>query len=78
MELQEAQRHLEPPVQAHRERLLALLQDSWCHEENCKRVLSQAGALQLGADFSQVQALNKTTGSWNDGSSLHFWNPLAS
>lgn len=54
VELQEAQRHLEPPVQAHRERLLALLQDSWCHEENCKRVLSQASALQLGADFSQT------------------------
>lgn len=64
-------------MQAHRERLLALLQDSWCHEENCKRVLSQARALQLGADFSQVQALNATR-TWNDGSSLHSWNPLAS
>lgn len=77
VELQEGQQHLGPPVQAHRERLLALLQESWCHE-NCKGALSQASALQLGADFSQVQALNKATGTWKDWSSLYLWNPLAS
>ncbi|XP_031227688.1 prominin-2 [Mastomys coucha] len=53
VELQEGQRHLELPVQTHRESLLALLQENWC-TENCKRALSRASALQLGADFSQV------------------------
>lgn len=77
VELQEGQRHLELPVQTHRDRLLALLQENWCLE-NCKRALSQASALQLGADFSQVQALNKVTRTWKNWSSLHLWNPLAS
>lgn len=63
MELQEGQQHLEPPVRAHRERLLTLLQESWCRG-NCKGALSRASALQLGADFSQVQAPNKPTGTW--------------
>lgn len=53
VELREGQQHLGPPVQAHRERLLVLLQESWCHE-NCKGILSRANALQLGADFSQM------------------------
>ncbi|KAM7327379.1 hypothetical protein ACRRTK_013746 [Alexandromys fortis] len=53
VELQEGQQHLEPPVRAHRERLLTLLQESWCRG-NCKGALSRASALQLGADFSQV------------------------
>ncbi|EGW04971.1 Prominin-2 [Cricetulus griseus] len=53
VELQEGQRDLEAPVQAHRERLLTLLKESWC-QGNCQGALSQASALQLGADFSQV------------------------
>ncbi|GAB1286861.1 Prominin-2 [Apodemus speciosus] len=53
VELQEGQQRLEPRVRAHRERLLALRQESWCLE-NCKRVLREASALQLGADFRQV------------------------
>nr|XP_048315843.1 prominin-2 [Myodes glareolus] len=53
VELQEGQQHLEAPVRAHRERLLTLLQESWCRG-NCKGALSRASALQLGADFSQV------------------------
>lgn len=75
-ELQEGQQHLEPPVQAHRERLLTLLQEGWCHGD-CKGALSRASALQLDADFSQVQALNKPTGTWKGWSSLCLWNPLA-
>lgn len=59
VELQEGQRHLGPPVQAHRERLLNLLQESQCHG-NCKGALIRASALQLDADFSQVQTLNKS------------------
>lgn len=77
VELQEGQQRLEPPVRARRERLLALLQESWCHG-NCERVRGEASALQLGADFRQVQALNKATGTWKRWSSLHLWNPLAS
>ncbi|XP_052039506.1 prominin-2 [Apodemus sylvaticus] len=57
VELQEGQQHLETPVKAHRERLLALRQESWC-DENCRRVLSEANALQLGADFSQVPSVD--------------------
>ncbi|XP_059117349.1 prominin-2 [Peromyscus eremicus] len=53
VELQEGQQHLEPPVQAHRERLLTLLQEGWC-QGDCKGALSRASALQLSADFSQV------------------------
>lgn len=77
VELQEGQQHLEAPVRAHRERLLTLLQESWCRG-NCKGALSRASALQLGADFSQVQAPNKSTGTWEGWSSLHLWNPPAS
>lgn len=77
VELQEGQQHLETPVKVHRERLLALRQESWC-DDNCRRVLSEANALQLGADFSQVQALTKATGTWKHWSGLHLWNPLAS
>lgn len=76
VELQEGQQYLEPPVQALRERLLTLLQKSWCH--NCEGFLSWASALQLGADFTQVQALNKAMGTWKDWSSLHLWDPLSS
>lgn len=76
MELQEGQQYLEPHVQALRERLLTLLQRSWCH--HCEGILSRASALQLDADFSKVQALNKATGIWKDWSSLHLWNPLSS
>lgn len=76
VELQEGQQQLDPPVQALRERLLTLFQKSGCR--NCSGVLSRASALQLGADFSQVQALNKATGTWKDWSSLHLWNPLSS
>ncbi|CAH6787912.1 Prom2 [Phodopus roborovskii] len=57
VELQERQQYLEAPVQAHRDRLLTLLQDSWCHG-NCEGALSQASALQLGADFSQVPPMD--------------------
>ncbi|XP_052581006.1 prominin-2 isoform X2 [Peromyscus californicus insignis] len=53
VELQEGQQHLEPPVQAHQERLLTLLQEGWC-QGHCKGALSRASALQLSADFSQV------------------------
>lgn len=77
VELQEGQRDLEAPVQAHRERLLTLLKESWC-QGNCQGALSQASALQLGADFSQVQTLNKPIGTLKGWSSLHLWNPLAS
>ncbi|XP_034350663.1 prominin-2 isoform X1 [Arvicanthis niloticus] len=52
VELQEGQQYLEPPVQVLRERLLTLLQKSWCH--NCEGFLSWASALQLGADFTQM------------------------
>lgn len=76
VELQEGQQHLGAPVQAQRERLRTLLQESWC-QGACQGTLSRASALQLGADFSQVQALNKATGTWKDWSSLHLWNPLA-
>ncbi|XP_036039074.1 prominin-2 [Onychomys torridus] len=53
VELQEGQQDLAPPVQAHRERLLTLLQEGWCHGD-CRGALNRASALQLDADFSQV------------------------
>ncbi|XP_008826406.1 prominin-2 isoform X2 [Nannospalax galili] len=57
VELQEGQQRLEPPLQAHRDRLRTLLQESGCHGD-CKGALSQADALELGADFSQVPPVN--------------------
>ncbi|XP_021508285.1 prominin-2 isoform X3 [Meriones unguiculatus] len=57
VELQEGQQHLGAPLQAHREYLLTLLQESWCRG-NCQGALSRASALQLGADFSQVPSVD--------------------
>ncbi|XP_055459552.1 prominin-2 isoform X2 [Psammomys obesus] len=57
VELQEGQQHLGAPLQAHREYLLTLLQESWCRG-SCQGVLSRASALQLGADFSQVPSVD--------------------
>lgn len=54
VELREGQRDLEQAVQAHRERLRDLLQEPGC--QGCTETLSQAHGLELGADFSQVQA----------------------
>ena len=53
-ELQEGQQALAPAVQGHQERLLALLQEPGCR--GCAEALDRAHALELGADFSQVQA----------------------
>ncbi|XP_060043273.1 prominin-2 isoform X2 [Erinaceus europaeus] len=52
VELWQGQKDLEPAVQEHRERLLKLLQEPSC--QGCAGALSQARALELGADFSQV------------------------
>ncbi|XP_014635364.1 PREDICTED: prominin-2-like [Ceratotherium simum simum] len=52
VELLERQQDLEPAVRARREHLLALLQEPGCR--GCAEALSQARALELGADFSQV------------------------
>lgn len=53
VELQEGQRDLELAVPEHRERLLIRLQEPGC--EGCAGALSQAQALELGANYSQVQ-----------------------
>ncbi|XP_073096645.1 prominin-2 isoform X3 [Manis javanica] len=52
VELQEGQRDLELAVPEHRERLLIRLQEPGC--EGCAGALSQAQALELGANYSQV------------------------
>lgn len=54
LELREGQQHLDQAVSAHRERLRDLLQEPGCR--GCRETLSQAHGLELGADFSQVQA----------------------
>jgi hypothetical protein len=58
VELQEGQQHLEPAVRDHREHLLTLLQDPQC-QENCTGPLSRARALELDADFRQVQVQDR-------------------
>nr|XP_058134075.1 prominin-2 isoform X2 [Dasypus novemcinctus] len=50
--LQERQDDLRPAVGAHRDHLLALLQEPGCR--GCADALGMAGALELGADFSQL------------------------
>ncbi|XP_004844400.1 prominin-2 isoform X6 [Heterocephalus glaber] len=57
VELREGQQHLEPAVQKHRDRLLALLQDTGC-QGNCEGTLNQARALELAADFVQVPSID--------------------
>ncbi|XP_004369480.1 prominin-2 [Trichechus manatus latirostris] len=52
VELRKGQEELEPVLMAHRERLLALLQQPSC--QGCSRAMNQARALELGADFRQV------------------------
>lgn len=53
-ELRQGQHTLEGAVRELREQLLGLLQEPACR--GCEQALSQTRALQLGADFSQVQA----------------------
>lgn len=53
VELLEGQQDLEPAVRERREHLLALLQEPSC--QGCAEALSQARALELGANFSQVR-----------------------
>lgn len=53
-ELQQGQRVLKPAVQEFKEQLLALLQEPHC--QGCEGALSLTQALELGADFNQVQA----------------------
>ncbi|XP_027623344.1 prominin-2 isoform X1 [Tupaia chinensis] len=57
VELQVAQRDLEPAVRDHRDRLLALLQEPGC-QGDCAGSLSRARALELDADFSQVPTVD--------------------
>ncbi|KAK2508519.1 hypothetical protein MC885_021794 [Smutsia gigantea] len=56
VELQEGQWDLELAVPECRERLLVLLQEPGC--QGCAGALSQARALELGANFSQVPPVN--------------------
>lgn len=55
VELQEGQQHLGQALQKHRDRLLALLQQPGCGRD-CTDAQDRARALELGADFTQVQA----------------------
>lgn len=57
VELRGGQRDLEQAVRVHRERLHDLLQEPGC--QGCAETLSQAHGLELGADFSQVQARSR-------------------
>lgn len=57
VELREGQRGLEPAVRERREHLLTLLQDPGC--QDCTEAQSRARALELGADFDQVQAQDR-------------------
>lgn len=54
VELQNRQQDLEQAVWVHREQLRDLLQEPGC--QGCAETLSRARDLELGADFSQVQA----------------------
>lgn len=54
LELQDRQQDLERALSVCRERLRDLLQEPGCR--GCAESLRQAGDLELGADFSQVQA----------------------
>nr|XP_008536469.1 PREDICTED: prominin-2 [Equus przewalskii] len=56
VELLEGQQDLEPAVRERREHLLALLQEPSCR--GCAEALSQARALELGANFSQMPAMD--------------------
>lgn len=60
VELRKGQQDLEPAVREHRERLLALLQESGC--QGCTEAQSRARALELGADFHQVRAPRREGG----------------
>lgn len=57
VELWEGQQELDQAVRVHRERLRALLQEPGC--QGCAETLSRIHGLELGADFSQVQAGQK-------------------
>lgn len=57
VELRKGQRDLEPAVRERRERLLALLQEPGC--QGCTEAQGRARALELGADFDQVQAWDR-------------------
>lgn len=57
VELREGQRDLEPAVRERREHLLTLLQEPGCRD--CTEAQSRARALELGADFDQVQAQDR-------------------
>ena len=57
VELREGQRDLEPAVRERREHLLTLLQEPACRD--CTEAQSRARALELGADFDQVQAQDR-------------------
>lgn len=54
LELQDRQQDLEWAVSVCRERLRHLLQEPGC--QGCSESLRRASDLELGADFSQVQA----------------------
>lgn len=65
-ELQGRQEPLELAMRERREHLLALLQEPGC-QGDCPRALEQAHTLELGADFSQVQAHKRglfAVGAW--------------
>lgn len=58
VELQAGQQDLESALQEQRDRLLQLLQEAGC-QGDCAGALSRARALELGADFSQVQTQDR-------------------
>ena len=57
VELQVGQQELDQAVLVHQERLRDLLQEPGC--QGCAETLSRVHSLELGADFSQVQAGQK-------------------
>ncbi|XP_023573159.1 prominin-2 [Octodon degus] len=57
VELRKGQQHLEPAVQQHRDRLLALLQEPGC-QGDCEGTLNRARSLELAADFVQVPSMD--------------------
>lgn len=60
LELREGQQDLDQAISVHRARLRDLLQEPSC--QGCQETLSQAHGLELGADFSQVQAGQRPLG----------------